>query len=128
MADEGGALLDDDTHRLEVAEEFGVGLQFAAFLDCHIAVHGAVDDDCFRANISFDHGIFAESENAFGDDFAVEFAIENHFAVEFQSSCQLNITSEDVFGCGGFRDERSDVVEVHVALQATHFSALRSMP
>ena len=116
MADEGGPLLDDDTHRFEVAKEFGVGFQLAALLHSHITIYRAVNDDGLGADIAFDHGIFSESESAFGDDFAVEFAVENHFAVEFQSPCQLDITGEDVFGCGGFRYKRGDVVQVHGAL------------
>ncbi len=125
VADEGGAFLDDDAHGFEVAEEFRVGLEFAALLDGDIAVHGAVDGDGLRADLAFDSGVLAKDERAFGDDFAVEFAVENHFGVELEGAGQLHIAGKDVLGGGGFGNERGDVVKVHVFAKTLHAAPSR---
>ena len=77
MADKCGTFLDDDAHGFEIAQKFRVGFQFAAFLDCYIAVYRTVNGDGLGADFAFDDGIFSKSESAFGNDFAIEFAVKN---------------------------------------------------
>ncbi len=123
MPDEGGAFLNDDAHGLEITQEFGVRLKLATLLDGHIAIYRAMDRDRLGADFAFDDGVFAERENTFGDDLAVELAIKNHFAVELERAGELDIAGEDVFRSGGFRNQGGDVVKVHVERDATRFQS-----
>lgn len=119
MPNEGCALFDDDAHGLQIAKKLGVGFQFAALLDSHIAIHSAVNRDGLRADLAFHDGVFSKDERAFGDDLAVELAVENEFGVELECSSQLHITGENILGGGGFGNERSDIVEVHDFAETT---------
>ena len=126
MPDEGCALFDDDAHGLQVTQKLGVGFEFAALLDSHVAVHCAVDRDGLRANLAFHNRIFSKNERTFRDDLAFEFAVENEFGVELECSSQFHITGENVFGSGGFGDERGDIVEVHDFAETTLVGVGRS--
>ena len=119
MPDEGCALFDDDAHGLQIAKKLGVGFEFAALLDSHVAIHCAMDRDRLRANLTFHNRIFSKDERAFGDDLTIQLAVKNEFGVELECSSQFHITGENVFGSGGFGDERGDIVEVHDFAETT---------
>ena len=126
MPDEGCALFDDDAHGLQIAKKLGVGFEFAALLDSHVAVHCAVDRDGLRANLTFHNRIFPKDECALGDDLTIQLAVKNEFGVELECSSQFHITGENVFGSGGFGDERGDIVEVHDFAETTLVGVGRS--
>ncbi len=119
MPDEGRALFDDDAHGLQIAKKLGVGFEFAALLDSHVAVHCAVDRNGLRANLTFYNRVFSKDERTFRDDLAFKLAVENEFGLELESTSQFHITGENVFRCGGFGDERGDIVEVHDFAETT---------
>jgi len=119
MPDEGCSLFDDDAHGLQVAKKLGVGFELAALLDSHVAIHCAMDRDRLRANLTFHNRIFSKDECAFGDDLTIQLAVKNEFGVELECSSQFHITGENVFGSGGFGDERGDIVEVHDFAETT---------
>ena len=101
FADEDGTGFDGEGLGLDVADDFGAGLEFDAVGGGEVAVDLAVDDDGGGFDFGLDAGVFTDGQVAIGGDFALDFAIDDEVVGEFDGAFDFDVGGEDVAGGSG---------------------------
>jgi hypothetical protein len=96
FTDEGSTFLDNEAGGLQVALERAARLQLAALADSDVALHFAehvIDLVLISPRMS---AFSADRQDTFGVDFALHFAVDEKFFLEFDRAFDFNVAREDV--------------------------------
>ena len=101
FSDENGTGFDRKRLGLDVADDFGAGLEFDPVGGVDIAVDLAVDDDGGGFDFRLDAGILADGQITVRLDFTLDFPIHHEVVSEFNGAFDFHIGGQDVAGGGG---------------------------
>jgi len=98
FADENGTSLDGEGLGLDVAYDFGAGLEFNAVGGIDVAMHLAINDDGVGLDLRLDAGVFADGEIAVGLDFTFDFPVNHEVVGEFDGAFDFHVGGKHVAG------------------------------
>ena len=100
LTHEGGTFFDGEGAGSDVADEDGVALQLATFLDGDVAFDLAENDDGTGFDFAFDEGVFTHGEAAVGNHFAFDFAVDDEIVRKLDGAFDFDVVGENVFTGG----------------------------
>lgn len=91
LSDEGCAFADEKFRRLEVPDQLGLGLEFAAFSDHHVSRDASCDDHSAGVHVTLDNRFLANDHPALGFDFAFDLAFKSEGLTEGKSPFDFDV-------------------------------------
>ncbi len=91
LSDEGCAFADQKFRRFEVPDQLGLGLEFAAFSDHHVARDASCDDHGAGVNVTLNNRFLANDHPALSFDFAFDFAFKSEGLTEGKSPFNFDV-------------------------------------
>lgn len=100
LAHEGGSFFDGKRAGGNVTHEDRVALELAALSDGDVAFDFAENDDGAGLDLALDQRVFTHGQTAVGDDFALDFAVDDKVVRELDGTFDFDVVGEYVFAGG----------------------------